>query len=300
MKPQARATAALVMALGATFVVVGQQPTFKATVDLVRVDVLVTQDGRPIRDLTGDDFELRDNGRVQQIDAIFSEVQPLDVVLVLDVSDSVQGIALARLKQAALAAVDSLQADDRAQLVAFSHRITLGSFPTIDREPIRREIDRLAAHGGTSVYDALYGALAMGEDHNRRRMILLFSDGRDNRSWLSSPDVVQVARESNTVVYAVAYKQTWQSRTFVGPAAASNPDEALLTSIASGTGGRLIVESDSGKLTRIFTQVVAEMRDRYVLTFYPGTDVSPGWHTLSVRLKRRSGTIVTRQGYLVR
>jgi VWFA-related protein len=301
MRAQVRGALVILLALAAAVLAHAHQVNFKARVDLVRVDVLVTDQGRPISGLTRSDFEVRDNGRVQEIDAVFGAAQPLEVVLVLDVSASLQGQGFDHLKQAAWAAVEGLQAGDHIRLLTFSHRITLGAAAAVDAAAIRTAIERLDASGNTSMCDALYSALTMAEGGPRRTVVLLFSDGRDNRSWLSAEAVVQVARESDTVVYAVAYKPPWRSSSdVVGPDTASGPDKDLLTKLANDTGGRLIWEDDSSRLPGVFQRLLAEMRSRYLLTYYPHDVSRSGWHALSVRLKDRIGKVVARPGYMVR
>jgi len=78
------------------------QVTFRASVDLVRVDLLVVRDGRPVVGLTRDDFEVQDNGVGQEIDQVSFEEVPIDVVLVFDASRSVAGEKLGHLVDSGL------------------------------------------------------------------------------------------------------------------------------------------------------------------------------------------------------
>jgi hypothetical protein len=129
----------------------------------------------------------------------------------------------------------------------------------------------------------------VSESRTRRTLILLFTDGRDNLSWLSKGDVLQVARESEAVVYALALK----SRDSEGL------DETLLKELTGATGGRVIWVEATERLTGVFLSMLQEMRNRYLLTYSPtGVDAS-GWHTLLVRLKHKSGRVVARQGYFL-
>jgi Ca-activated chloride channel family protein len=278
----------------------GQQPHFRSGVDLVRVDVLVTEGGKPVRGLTRSDFELRDNGQLQDVDAVYGEDQPLDVVLLLDVSGSLQGMALDSLKRAALGAVDGLRADDRVRLLAFSHRISMADARAGDTEAVRSAILRLDAGGSTALCDALYTSLAMTLGSPRRTVALLFSDGRDNRSWLSAQAVTQVARESDVVVYAIAFKPPWRSSEVAAPAVASEPNRAFLETLSGSTGGRLVWEQESRRLPTLFKDLLEEMRGRYVLAYYPQHAGGPGWHKIAVQLKTRQGKVLARAGYTVR
>ena len=88
-------------------------PVFRAEVDVVRVEVLVTRGGAPVRGLGAADFEVRDNGRLQALDPILEEETPVDAILVLDMSASVNGPKLDALKVAARAFLDGLRAESR-------------------------------------------------------------------------------------------------------------------------------------------------------------------------------------------
>jgi hypothetical protein len=89
----------------------------------VAVDVLVTRDRRPKKDLATADFGLRDNGVPQRIESMLIEDVPITLFLVLDVSDSVKGELLARLESAVSAAASALRPDDRVGLMTFSDRV---------------------------------------------------------------------------------------------------------------------------------------------------------------------------------
>jgi VWFA-related protein len=279
----------------------GQQATFRTSVDLVRVDVLATDNGRPIRGLTAPDFELLDAGVPQQIDAVFAENQALDVFLVFDTSESVEGVTLEHLKEAANAVLDGLRSQDRAELLTFSHAIRLGVGLTSDVTSVRRAVAAIEARGATSLLDALYLSLIGRDPSPNRSMILVFSDGQDNRSWLSSEQVREVARATESVIYAVAFEPGWamsvgQKGTW---SQAAGADERLLGDVARATGGQLVLEEDSKRLKEVFLGLLAEMRARYVLTYYPRGVPQPGWHPLRVRLRNRSGRISARAGYIM-
>src|SRR5882762_10058287 len=91
-----------------------QQPAFSARIESVRVDVLVLDNGHPVRGLTPADFEIADNGVGQQVDLVSFEQIPLNVVLALDMSDSLAGERLAQLQDASRAVLEGLTKDDQA------------------------------------------------------------------------------------------------------------------------------------------------------------------------------------------
>src|SRR5262245_25517885 len=110
-----------------------QAPTFSARTRAVRIDVLATSGGRPVPGLLADDFEVRDNGVVQRVDLVSFEDVPLNLVLALDLSDSVSGERLTHLRQAATAVLHDLRDRDQAALITFSHAIVVHGGLTRDR-----------------------------------------------------------------------------------------------------------------------------------------------------------------------
>lgn len=269
----------------------GQQPAYRTDVSLVRLDVLAIADGRPLYGLGASDFEVRDNGILQRIDAVVGENVPLDLVLLLDRSESVKGRPLAQLKEAALETIAALRQEDRVAVLSFADSLSLDASLESRREQVDRAIDALQAGGATAMMDALFAALSLPESPVRRRLILLFSDGYDNRSWVVSGQVVQAARESDAVICAVACPPS--SRTI-------GPDRPLLDRVANATGGEVTEVDGAGELKSTFLSLLGRMRSRYLLTYYPaGHDRAEGWHEVKVRLRARKGRVVTRSGYFV-
>jgi len=267
-----------------------QLPTFRARVSLVRIDVLVTDRNKPVLNLMPQDFDVLDNGVPQKIESIFGETEPLDVLFTFDRSGSVQGETIRHLKDASHAVLDQLTPADRAGLITFNYSFRLRAPLTTDQTAIRSAIGSIEPGGATALLDTMYAALSLAESRSRRTLILLFTDGWDNLSWLSKGKVLNVARESEAVVYAVAYK----SRD------SSGPDEALLKDLSEATGGRVVWVDTSDRLTRVFVAMLHEMRSRYLLTYSPTGVDTPGWHAISVRLKHKTGRVVARHGYFLR
>lgn len=271
--------------------VFAQQATFKTRVDLVSVDVLVSNGGEPIAGLTASDFEIRDNNVLQKIDSISGEGTagqiamrgiPLDVVLVFDVSESMAGTRLEQLVSASKEVLARVRPGDRAALVTFSQRTMISQPLSSDLAGVTRALDRLAATGRTSMFDALYASLSLRRTSDTRSVVLLFSDGRDNSSWLTSKQVRHVARQSDVVVY------------FVGLDTRVTAD---MEEITTDTGGAVIVAQSAKDLKALFQRIVREMQARYVLNYYPNGVEQGGWHTIDVRVPGRRANVVARRGY---
>jgi len=260
-------------------------PVFRAEVDVVRVEVLVTRGGAPVRGLGAADFEVRDDGRLQTLDPILEEETPVDAILVLDLSASVKGPKLDALKAAGRAFLDGLHEGEQAALLAFHQEVQLLEPLTADIGAVRRALDQASPRGSTALADAVYSALRLREPGERRTAIVVFSDGIDNLSWLSASDVVEAASRSNAIVYGVAVRGKGDQKV------------PFLGDVVRATGGRLFEASSERDLRERFLDVLGDIRSRYVLSYSPAGTGAAGWHTLAVRLKRGKGDVLARPGY---
>ncbi len=259
-----------------------QQATFSTHVNAVRVDVLVTDNGQPVRGLGPGDFEIRDNGVLQQVDLVSVEQIPLNVILALDMSDSVAGNRLERLRTAGAAILGGLNTGDQAALVTFNQAVTLGAPLTGDVAKVRAALERVNGAGSTSLVDGTYAGIQVGESDAGRALLIVFSDGLDTASWLPAARVLDAAKRSDVVAYGVAVRS------------AAKPD--FLRELTSLTAGRLYEVEDTQRLASVFLDILQEFRQRYLVSYTPQAVAKEGWHTLDVRVKRR-GTVKARPGY---
>ncbi|MFQ5792752.1 MAG: VWA domain-containing protein, partial [Acidobacteriota bacterium] len=176
---------------------------FKVEVRSVYVDVFVTRGGKPVTGLTVEDFEVLDNGVRQKIDLVNVNTVPLSALLVLDTSGSVHGKKLQHLVAAAHAFVDGLEAKDDAGLLTLTQFLSLRKGLDRDLAGLHRALDGPMGIGPTALNDALFAGLKLLEDVSGRPMLLVFTDGVDNASWLSESDLFAVSRASEAVIYAV-------------------------------------------------------------------------------------------------
>ncbi len=267
----------------ATSVSPAAQATFTSKIEAVRVDVLVTENGQPLAGLTADDFEVLDNGVSQKVDLASFEEIPLNVVVALDMSASLQGLRLGHLQTAGRAVVDRLKPGDRAALVSFSHVVVPASGLSDDFGRIRAALDQAQGSGLTSLIDASHAGMVLGESDVGRSLLILFSDGVDTSSWLSAESVLNTARRGDVVVYSVE----------IGDARA--PFMRHLTDV---TGGRSMAIESTTDLSATFTQILEEFRMRYLISYSPHAVSSGGWHRLDVRVERRGVNVKARPGYL--
>jgi VWFA-related protein len=262
------------------------QGAFSVNVEAVRVDVLVSDGGRPVRGLTAGDFEVRDNGVPQTVDFVSFEQLPLNVVLALDMSSSIAGERLAALQRAGATLLSTLTPSDQAALVTFSHRVAVPARLSPNLDAVRQALAASSGAGDTAMLDGIYTGLAVAESDVGRGLLIVFGDGVDTASWLTADRLTDASRRTDATVYAVV------------PAGRQKTEP--LAEIASLTGGRVFGVENINNLERIFVDILNEFRTRYLLSYTPTGVPAGGWHTLDVRVKGRRATVSARPGYIGR
>lgn len=288
-----------------------QPQVFRSGTEAVRIDVLVMAGRNPVTGLSATDFEVHDAGVLQQIDSMTLGDAPLSVLLALDVSYSMHGRPLADLKDAAGAVVDLLTLSDRGAILTFSEALALRAPWTSDHAALKTAFANAEARGSTSLYDAAYTALTIRDDVPARALVLIFSDGDDTVSWLPGQAILDAARRSEAVVYAVGLKSRdaearpgYRIDFRSGLQAVKTNGmgamllQPLLPELADDTGGKYLDAERSDRLRAAFVQIVTEFRTRYLLTYTPRGVDKGGWHPIEVKLKNKKGRVTARRGYL--
>ena len=163
------------------------QAVFRASADLVTVDVSVRSGTRVVTGLTAKDFELVDNGVAQDISDVSFGKLPIDVTVALDVSYSVTGALFDRLRRAIVQMMSDLGKEDRLKLVAFNMRVRRVVDFTGDAAAVGAAIREASAGGGTSILDTISVVLVSAAPPERRQLMVLFTDGGDSLS-LTEPE----------------------------------------------------------------------------------------------------------------
>ena len=296
-----------------------QPQVFRATVDVVVVDVSVRDGDEPVRGLTPADFELRDN-RVLQTLADFSvETPPLDVTVLADASESLDlrfDRSDAKAVRSQLAAdiqrVPSLlQPMDHVQLLKFSSGLSAASIDdavSIDPAPERQH---------TALFDSLLAALMQPPSPDRRRLAIVITDGIDTSSVVSHRTRAAVLDRSNVVVHLITTAVSRSGEQFGPPpvvrfSAASFGSVRLTTTfpesnfetfawvlrdIADRTGGRHFEMQPGENFLPPLQRAIDEFRTRYMLRYVPAGVTNTGWHTLTVSVKNSKFEVKHRPGY---
>jgi len=264
-----------------------QTPTFSSRLEVVRVDVLVAEDGRPVRELKPSDFDIRDEGVPQAVDLVSFEEIPLDVVLAMDISDSVSGDRLEHLRGASEAVLNRLTKADRAGLVSFNNAVEVRANPTQDTALVRSALDHVQASGETALVDGSYAAMVLAQSNGRdvrRGLVIVFTDGADTISWLTPDRVLDASRRNDAVVYGVIVR--------------SRSKASFLHELSERTGGGVVEIESTKDLADRFVAILDEFRQRYLVSYTPRGVSSGGWHRLDVRVKGHRATVKARPGYL--
>jgi VWFA-related protein len=282
-------------------------PSFGVSVASVYVDVFVTDGGAPVQGLTAADFELKDDGRRQEVELVGTEEVPLTTVLVLDVSGSVRGEKLERLRDGVRAVLRGKAAADPVGLVTFDEEIRVRVAPGPDASAVERALAAVRPAGATALFDAIYSGTLVAADGGRS-LLVVFTDGEDNLSWLGAPAVARVLDVSNVLLQVVGVGGTSASSEEVEPRGAISgtrarpvpepPHVTLMRQLAESTGGRFWSATNPAGITVAFESMLAAMRTRYVLRFDPGPSHRAGRHEIEVRLRGgRRGKVHCRRAY---
>ncbi len=275
----------------------GVDARFSGNVEVVAVDTVVTAGADFVPDLNPEDFLILEDNVPRPVAVFAAESQtPLAVSLLIDRSRSMAGSRLEAAKTAASAFLASLGHDDMAEVLAFNQRVSLLAPLTAEPSPDLSAMDELSADGMTGLFEAVLVGL-QGLDQAQRtwtgdrlKALVILSDGDDNSSVVDFEAVLDVARRSGAMIYAISLasddRQHWL------------PPSHELVKLARETGGRVMSVKSGADLTSIYQEIAAEMRHVYRLGFVPGPGASDGtWHTLSVRVPGRDLHVRARAGY---
>lgn len=259
-----------------------QQPVFRGTGEIVRVFVTVTdRDGRLVTKLTQPDFEVRDDGKPQPITLFDNTPQPIRLIVMLDVSGSMDG-NLPLLRAAADQLITRLQPKDAARLGAFGHDISISPSFTRDANELRSALPAaIAPDAPTPLWRALDEAMnAFGDSGEIRRVVLVLSDGKDSgpigfrQRYVSQIEVIERARDEDVMIYAIGLRSRRQMQGGIGAGGLS----AMMTADLPDAGLARVAEESGGGYTEIragqdlaasFAAVVDELHSQYALGFVP-------------------------------
>ena len=275
---------------------------YRGGTDVVLLSVTVTDSaGHHVPGLKSEDFRVFEDGVLQDVTHFSAQPEPVSLSLLLDTSNSMEldnRMAMAQL--AASGFVGRLGPNDVAQIVDFDTTTKILSDFTNDKAVLDRAIRLAKAGGATSLYNTIYAALSdlkrlrgQRAGETRRQAIVLLSDGEDTSSIVPNEDVIDLAKRSEVVVYAIAVVNKEPT-----PTRGWNEAEFVLRSLTRETGGRVFFVTDPQQLPAIYIQVSEEIANQYSVGYSSKNTKRDGvWRKISLQVVKGNATPRTRTGY---
>ncbi len=272
-------------------------------VELVQLYVTATGDSGRVLDMDADDFTVVDDDREESIVTFARGDIPFTAVLLVDTSSSMVGARLDAALEGARAFAAGMRPLDEARLLAFSDRLRSVSPFTSFAEVLTAGLGRLDADGGTAINDVLYLALSQLEDRQGRRVVVLLTDGVDTHSALTMRELLPVARRSRALVYWIRVGDGRAGRLHSPWRTPEEYDRerAGLRSAVRASGGRVVDVLSPARIRPAFTALLDELREQYVLGYYPSNRRHDGrFRPVEVEVRRDDVELRTAAGWVDR
>lgn len=277
-----------------------QAPSFRSGIDLVSLSVTVTDgSGRYVTDLGEGDFTVYEDGVRQDLGFFSRTSSSMSVALLIDSSASMESrMRIARA--AALGFVESLRPQDQVQVVDFDSRVAVVAPFTTSRQEIDAAVRSIDAGGSTSLYTAIYVALrelkkteARSVEEQRRQAIIILSDGEDTSSLVAYDTVLDLAKRSDTVIYAIGIdaQAIRETKGF-------NEAAYVLRELTTQTGGRPFFPERVEDLPAIYAHISRELSSQYLVGYTSANPKRDGqWRRVTVRVSRAGASARAKAGY---
>lgn len=283
------------------------QNGIRVEVNLVLVDTTVkNKAGQIIPDLKKSDFELREDGAPRRLDVFGRDEFPLNVALVLDLSDSI-GPFLGPLRDAANTALAALKPEDEVALFTFSTDAQLNVAFTTDKSKIADQISSFKAGGATNINDGIFDAaryFLATMPQGRRVVILISDDVGTSAGGEGTRDIVTEMIAADASLYNL--KVPGNNPASVRLAAGLIPGLVDIRKVADETGGEIFDVESTASLDSTFRALIGRIKTRYTLGYYTSASGAEGKpHKLEVRLvpsfgkKGRDYTVLAKSGYFI-
>src|SRR5207249_1478103 len=248
-----------------------RQPSFKAAVELVSLNVTVT-DGAAhyVTDLDPAEFSVFEDGVKQEVTFFNKTNLPIALALLLDTSASMES-KLTTAQEAAIGFAKKLRPQDLAEVVDFDSRVVVLQNFTNGLPELEQAIRKTSAGGSTSLYNAVYIALkdlkkvvAKNSEEIRRQAIIVLTDGEDTSSLLPFEEVLDLAKRSETAIYSIGL------RTPEGPGTTTKgfkEAEFVLRQFSQETGGRAFFPNQLADLANVYGQIADELSSQYTVGY---------------------------------
>ena len=269
-----------------------EDETIKVESSIVLLNATITDTkGSIVSGLKQNQFQIFEDGKEQKIEFFESEKTPFAAIILLDSSGSMeQRVSLAR--SAAIQFLDRLRIDDVAAIYNFDSKISLVQDFSNSRDIYEGAFD-IKANGMTVLNDAIFKAAEELEKRTeKRRAIIVLSDGADTQSGRSADKALKAALSANATIYTVdlsaidtSGKERMQS-------------QGALKNFAEKSGGKFIATPGGVALREAFKSIVEELGVQYTLGYQPTNTAKDGkWRTIEIKTTKQDVNVRTRKGY---
>ena len=285
-------------ALAASAAAVLSAQRFKAGIELVSLNVSVTDGSKFITDLEEKEFQVFEDGAQQSITFFSRRHLPIALAILLDTSNSMED-KLPTAQEAAIGFAKQTRPQDVIEVIGFSTQVRILQPFTSEFPALERAIRATSADGSTALYNAIYISLkelkkirAKSEEDIRRQAIVVLSDGDDTSSLLPYEEVLDLAKRSETAIYTIGLRPPDLGR------ASFKEAEYVLRTLAQETGGRSFFPASVHDLPKIYEAISQELATLYSIAYTSKNPLRNGaWRRIVVRVTRPGLTTRTRQGY---
>jgi len=262
-------------------------PSFRVDTRLVEANISVfDKKGNPLPNLRRERFQIFDGGRLQPLVSFEDNEERVSCALLLDVTGSMDAF-LPVLKNAVVRFVDELREREELAVYTFNTSLRLAQPFTADKRLIKQAVLRTRAGGGTALSDAVSRVSRDIEFRKGKKALVVFTDGADNSSMLGANSAARRAKLGGVPIYTVAE----------GDALRNSALLKTLEDLASESGG-LAFRLDKHKIGDVFSSIVRDLGNTYLLSWKLPDDAGVAWRPVKVQLRDTSEVrIRTRQGY---
>jgi VWFA-related protein len=298
--------AAIGLLASAQLTVTAHQPTFRATTELVNLNVsVVTSAAKPAVGLSEGQFEVFEDGVRQAVTFFASGDLPIDVVLLLDTSASMAE-SMPLVRSAASRFVSTLRAADRAAVMGISGGLRVHRGLSGDKEALAQAIESTRPGGRTPLYASIYAALHELEkarrayETPRRQALVVLSDGHDTASGFGFDELLDCVRRQAVPVYAIAPRPAatvMALRVMIFGESTSQQDFEL-RKLALETGGRAFFPVALHELSGVYADIASELAHQYSLGYQSTNPAHDGaFRRIALRVAAPGVTWRARSGY---
>jgi Ca-activated chloride channel family protein len=294
-----------------------QEPPFRPKVPLTfaaearMVNLTVTArgvDGKLVKDLTSGDFTIYEDDKPQRIQFFARVFDPsraadegqegapdptaIDLGMLFDTSTSMEEV----LKLSQNAASQFLESIPRARAlttVFFDSDIRLSKYNSESQQGLFDRIQKAKSTGDTLLRDAIAVYLSRISDDPGRKIVVLFTDGEDTKSLISTGELRDLVRSSTVTIYPILFAGKYSDT------AAGVKARAMMRDLAELTGGEVFLPRTFKDLAPIYAGLLDELAAQYVIGYIPEVDPAPGEHRLRVEVERNGVKLRHRRGYRV-